>query len=64
MSRGKLRLADYLTHILEAIERIGQYTEDMVEVTFQENWPTVTSKWIWRSSGRPSMPACPNCIPR
>jgi uncharacterized protein with HEPN domain len=37
MSRGKLRLADYLTHILEAIERIGQYTEDMVEVTFQEN---------------------------
>lgn len=37
MTRGQLRLADYLAHILEAIERIGQYTEDMVEVTFQEN---------------------------
>lgn len=29
MSRDQQRLADYLAHILEAIERIGHYTEDM-----------------------------------
>jgi len=32
MSRGKHRLADYLAHILEAVERIDRYTEDMGEV--------------------------------
>lgn len=37
MTRDQQRLADYLAHILEAIERIKQYTEDMVEVTFLEN---------------------------
>lgn len=37
MSRNKQRLADYLTHILEAIERIDRYTEDMGEVAFLEN---------------------------
>lgn len=37
MSRDKQRLADYLAHILEAIERIDRYTEDMVEVSFLEN---------------------------
>jgi uncharacterized protein with HEPN domain len=37
MSRDKQRLADYLAHILEAIERIDRYTEDMGEVAFLEN---------------------------
>lgn len=36
MSRDKQRLADYLAHILEAIERIDRYTEDMGEVAFLE----------------------------
>lgn len=31
------RLPDYLTHILEAIERIDRYTEDMSEVPFLQN---------------------------
>lgn len=35
MSRADiLRLPEYLRHILEAIERITQYTEDMDEVAF------------------------------
>lgn len=34
MSKDLQRLADYLSHILEAIERIGRYTEDMDEVAF------------------------------
>lgn len=37
MSRDEQRLTDYLVHILEAIERINRYTEDMSEVTFLEN---------------------------
>lgn len=37
MSRDKQRLADYLGHILEAIERIDHYTEDMDEVAFLRN---------------------------
>lgn len=32
-----LRLADYLSHILEAIRRIDVYTADMTEVSFLEN---------------------------
>ncbi len=31
------RLADYLSHILEAIERIDRYTENMSEVAFLED---------------------------
>lgn len=34
MSRDQQRLSDYLGHILEAIQRIHRYTEDMVEVIF------------------------------
>ncbi|GAB7548980.1 HepT-like ribonuclease domain-containing protein [Cupriavidus sp. 8B] len=34
MSRDKQRLVDYLEHILEAIDRIARYTEDMDEVVF------------------------------
>ena len=34
MTRDQQRLDDYLAHIIEAIERIDRYTEDMVEVTF------------------------------
>lgn len=34
MSHDRQRLADYLGHILEAIERIGRYTDDMDEVAF------------------------------
>lgn len=37
MSRHQQRLADYLAHILEAIERIDRYTEDMGEAAFMEN---------------------------
>jgi uncharacterized protein with HEPN domain len=31
---GKLRTSDYLEHILEAIQRIGRYTDDMTEAVF------------------------------
>lgn len=37
MSRDQRRLPDYLTHILEAIERIGRYTENMSETAFLES---------------------------
>ena len=37
MSRDQQRLPDYLAHILEAIERIDRYTEDMGEVAFLGN---------------------------
>lgn len=35
--RDTQRLADYLSHILQAIERINRYTEDMGEVAFLED---------------------------
>jgi uncharacterized protein with HEPN domain len=34
MTNDPLRLADYLAHILEAIERIEEYVSDMDEMTF------------------------------
>ena len=37
MSRDQQRLADYLAHIIEAIERIDRYTEGMSEAAFLEN---------------------------
>lgn len=37
MSRDLQRLPDYLEHILEAIERIDRYTEDMDELAFLNN---------------------------
>ncbi len=37
MSRGQQRLAGYLAHRLEAIQRIERYTEDIGEVVFLEN---------------------------
>lgn len=37
MTRDQQRLADYLDHILKAIERIDQYTEDMDELAFLNN---------------------------
>jgi uncharacterized protein with HEPN domain len=37
MSRDQQRLADYLAHILEAIERIERYTDDMAESAFLDN---------------------------
>ncbi|MDR0247879.1 MAG: DUF86 domain-containing protein [Burkholderiales bacterium] len=37
MSQDLQRLADYLAHILEAIECIDRYTEDMDEVAFLNN---------------------------
>lgn len=33
MTRNQQRLADYLAHIIEAIERIDRYTGDMDEVS-------------------------------
>lgn len=37
MKPGLRRLPDYLAHILEAIERIERYTEDMDEIGFLGN---------------------------
>jgi uncharacterized protein with HEPN domain len=37
MTRDQQRLADYLAHIVEAIERIDRYTGDMDELTFLNN---------------------------
>ena len=37
MSEDNLRVADYLGHIIEAIERIYRYTEDIDEVGFLGN---------------------------
>ncbi len=37
MSRDKQRLLDYLKHIIEAVERIERYTDDMVELTFLQD---------------------------
>lgn len=37
MSLDRRRLHDYLNHILEAIQRIDRYTEDLEEVAFLEN---------------------------
>ena len=37
MSRDPQRLPDYLRHIIQAIERIQRYTDDMVELEFSEN---------------------------
>ena len=37
MSRDQLRVTDYLGHILQASERIDDYTEDMDEVGFLNN---------------------------
>ncbi|WP_316157790.1 DUF86 domain-containing protein [Cupriavidus sp. BIC8F] len=37
MSRDQQRLTDYLAHILEAIERIGRYTEDLDAIAFLGN---------------------------
>lgn len=35
-----LRIRDYLSHIIEAIERIHEYVEDISEVTFLEDRKT------------------------
>jgi len=37
MRKDELRVPDYLAHILQAIERIGTYTDDISEVGFLEN---------------------------
>lgn len=37
MKKDDLRVPDYLAHILQAIERIGTYTDDMDEVEFLDN---------------------------
>ena len=37
MSKGSLRLPDYLDHILEAIQRIDTYCADVDEVEFLAN---------------------------
>jgi uncharacterized protein with HEPN domain len=37
MSRGSPRLGDYLEHILEAIDRIQRYCDDMSEISFLES---------------------------
>lgn len=37
MSRDKQRLLDYLGHILEAIERIDRYTQDLNETVFLQS---------------------------
>ncbi len=37
MSRDKQRLADYLGHILEAIDRINRYTDGQAQSVFLAN---------------------------
>lgn len=37
MKKDELRVPDYLGHIIEAVERINTYTEDMDEVGFLQN---------------------------
>jgi uncharacterized protein with HEPN domain len=37
MSRENQRLTDYLSHILQAIERIHRYTDDIDEIHFSQN---------------------------
>jgi uncharacterized protein with HEPN domain len=37
MSRDQQRLNDYITHILQAIERIYRYTEEFDEIGFLQN---------------------------
>jgi uncharacterized protein with HEPN domain len=37
MSQDRLRLGDYLEHILQAIDRIQEYCNDMDEVSFLSN---------------------------
>lgn len=37
MNRSVQRLSDYLAHVLQAIERMGQYVEDMDELAFLGN---------------------------
>ena len=37
MSAATPRLPDYLQHIIEAIERIQRYTEEMDELGFAQN---------------------------
>lgn len=37
MTRDQQRLTDYLAHIVQAIERIGRYTENLDQVRFLDN---------------------------
>lgn len=37
MRKDDQRLADYLGHILQAIERIQRYTDNMSEIDFLQN---------------------------
>lgn len=37
MKRAELRIPDYISHILEAIERIAEYTAGMDEVSFLQS---------------------------
>ena len=37
MTQDPIRVADYLEHITQAIQRIKRYTDDMSEVAFLEN---------------------------
>lgn len=37
MSKDRQRLIDYLAHMLEAMERINRYTEDVDELAFLHN---------------------------
>ena len=37
MSHDIQHLADYLSHILQAIERIHRYTDDIDEISFSQN---------------------------
>lgn len=37
MTREQQRLADYLTQIVEAIERVGRYTKSLDDAAFRDN---------------------------
>ena len=80
MSRERERLSDYLEHIMEAINRIERYTQDMDERAFvglatpNSPWhlhtkcatllPTATRKSICKLSGERSKGICRGCSVR
>lgn len=54
MSRDQQCLIDYLAHMLEAIERINRYTEDIDELAFCiRNWYKTPSSETWKFWAKP-----------
>jgi hypothetical protein len=53
-TRDRQRLIDYSAHMLEAIERIYRYTEDIDELAFLQNeLIQMSSSATWKFSAKP-----------